>query len=67
MDSIIFWKAFLEDIKILYKKYSLQQKKDFQNIIEPGFSTLDHDLYIFDTCGNNCLCSLRPEVSIGNN
>ena len=59
-------KAFLEDIKILYKKYSIQ-KKLFQKITKLVFSTLHHDLYICGTCCNYVLCSLDPEESIANN
>ena len=59
------WPDF-EDIKIVYKIYSLQKKR-FQKIIEFSFSTLDHDLYVSDACCNYVLCSLDPGESIGNN
>ena len=59
-------KLFFEDIKMLYKIYSLQ-KKLFQKIIGFCFSTLDHDLSIFGTCCAYQKCSLDLAESFGTN
>ena len=66
-DSIIFWKSFFGRHQNTVQKILTAKKKDFQNIIGPGFSTLDHDLYIFGIYCKYFLCSLVPGQSIGNN
>ena len=43
------------------------QKYLFQKIIVFSFWPLDHNLCLFGTCRNYCLCSLDPGESTGNN
>ena len=54
-------------MSIFCTEFCCLQKKLFKKITGFGFSTLDHDLYIFGTCCNYFLCFLDPGKSTGNN
>ena len=59
-------KFFLKWIYFVHY-FNVFKKSFFKKNIGFSFSTLAHDLYIFDTCYNYVLCSLDPGESISNN
>ena len=63
---MVFGKSFFE-VSIFCTAFWCLQKDLFQKIIVFSFWPLDHNLCIFGTCRNYCLCSLDPGESTGNN